>query len=642
MRQRELILAAALWAVLLVCAPLRAEEDADEQPPGYTLPELVVSAEALNESVEDPPAFVQVIDAKSYAGRMATTEEMLSSAVGVHMRDFGGLGQLSTISIRGTSADQVVVLIDGVRVNPASGGGVDFSSIPAEHIQRIEVLRGGESALYGEGAVGGVVNIVTRKAGTGEANTLGVSYGSFDTLRLSAARSAQLKKWSYLASIGYLHSSGAFPFVSNNGTELDDSDDRRDVRRNNGFDSRGLLIKAGFAATKMLDVSVQNELVSSRRGMPGLVTFPTPHAYSEQLREMLTVKSALAEVLPGLTLTSGGSLIFADQSYGDQAGEGTGVAIDSHQRQYAPEVRQALQYVWGAHQIWLLSGQYRLDILRDEQFDDPQRTTWSAALRDQIMLWGELLTVVPAVRYDSASEAGDQWSPKLGMALKPLSWLTIKANAGRSFRAPNFYELYFNQGFVVGNPQLKPERAWSMDGGVQFNTRIFNAEAVYFRSEIDDLIEYLLLSGFRYKPFNIGRAIISGYEGRAALRPVDCLALSAAYTYTDAIDDTDEPNRRGNQIPGRPRHKAAGKVELLIEPCTLFAEYRFISGNYVTRANTKLLEPRQVLNAGLIVRAGEHFRIGAEVKNLSDDRMVDVRGLPLPGRSVFLTLQSSF
>jgi outer membrane cobalamin receptor len=129
----------------------------------YTMGELLVTARRENESLDDPPVFVEIINMDKQVGRMITTEEVVSQATGVNVREFGGLGSASTISIRGSSSDQVVVLLDGIRLNPSGGGGVDLSTIPAEHIASIEVIRGGDSAFYGDGALGGVINIKTKK-----------------------------------------------------------------------------------------------------------------------------------------------------------------------------------------------------------------------------------------------------------------------------------------------------------------------------------------------------------------------------------------------------------------------------------------------------------------------------------------------
>ncbi|HPQ70580.1 MAG TPA: TonB-dependent receptor [bacterium] len=637
------LLAAALPAFL--SSALAQDEAAEnvEYARAFEDDEIVVSARRINESVDDPPVFVDIIEMDQFSGRFVTTEEAISQAAGVNVRSFGGLGKLSTISIRGSSANQVVVLVDGVRINPAVGGGVDLSTIPPEHIERIEVIRGGDSAFYGEGAVGGVVNIVTKKCAGEDTNTIAVTYGSFNTGRVAATRSQGFEKTSYFVSGTYLHSDGNFPFINNNGTEYNKKDDYDDIRENNETDSGGLLVKVDRNFGAHLNLAGQNEFFISDIGVPGMVTFPSPHVNQRDMRNTSTFSFAVTDLITrGLNFNTRLSHRFASTDYDDRQGEQTGVPLETYQEEYAPEAEQSIQYIWGTHQIWTLSGIYGLNFLKDEEFDDPQRTTWAAALRDQIFLFNEILTIVPAVRYDDVSDMGNQWSPKFGLSIKPLDWLVLKGNAGRSFRAPNFNEMYYNHGFVEGNPDLKPERATNVDAGLQIPTPWFFVEGAYFRSDVEDLIEYVLISGFRYKPYNIGQARLEGMESLLKLYPVRYFTLTGSYTLTYAIDTTDYPNRTDRQIPGRPRHKGFGRLEGHLSSFHPFVEYHYIGGNFITQANTKLLPERQIVNAGLVVEPGEGFKTGFEVKNVADEQAVDVRGFPLPGRSFFVNFEANF
>jgi iron complex outermembrane receptor protein len=628
---------ALLW---LLAFPVLAD---DEAPPAV-LPQYDVHARTINESLTDPPVFVEVIDMAKFQGRFATTDEAVRQAVGVNVRDFGGLGQMSTISVRGSSSDQVVVLLDGVRLNPATGGGVDFASIPADHIARIEVIRGGDSALAGDGAVGGVVNLVTKKAAKGSATTLDATYGSFGTLRASAMRSQGFARGSYLVGANLLHTDGNFFYTSNNGTELDDGDDFRATRRNNGADSRGVLAKGTWRPSDSVDLAAQGEYAASRKGLPGMVTFPSPHASQEDQRATASLVAAFADAgAKGLSFRTEVAYRFSALDYDDPRGEqNAGVPTTTTRREHAPSVDETATYVWGTHQILTLGGTYRREMLDDPDFGDPARDGFAVTLRDQVLLWGQRITIVPAVRYDHVTGVGDQWSPKLGLHVRPVPWLAFKGNVSRSFRAPNFSELYLNQGFVEGNPDLKPETGWTYDGGAQVTTKWVDAEAAYFRSDLDDLIEYVLVSGFRYKPFNLSRAEIQGVELSASIHPLPWFEAAGSYTLTYAIDRAGEPNRDGRQIPGRPRDKGFARLALRYAPLAVYGEYHYIGGNYVTRAGTKLLPARNVVNAGVVLSPTENFRLGVDVKNLLDDEVTDVRGFPLPGRSVFATVGGTF
>jgi iron complex outermembrane receptor protein len=636
------ILWTALFCLLLGGAARAADEG--DAPPGATLPEVTVTARGLNESTEDPPAFVEVIPMDRFAGRLISTEEALRQAAGVNVRNFGGLGAYSTVSIRGSSSDQVVVLVDGVRLNEAAGGGVNLGAIPPDQIARIEVYRGGESALFGEGAIGGVVNIITRDGAGAPGAHAGASYGSFDTLRLTVSNTAGGEQWRAFAGGSLFHTDGDFPFRNDNGTTLDRRDDFWDVRENNAIDSRNLLLRGGWSPTAQFDMAAHNDLYSAQAGSPGLTTFPSPDAGVKLLRDLSSLSFALTGLgVSGLSAKATLSHRYEWSRFRDDRGEQTGVPILSTRAEYEPAAQQTVSYAWGTHQLWTLTGGWDGLRLRAPEFGDPSRDSGAGALSDQVQFFAERLVALAAVRYDYFSDFGGQWSPKAGLSGKPWEPLTLKGNVGRSFRAPNFTELYFNQGVVTGNPELKPETSMHCDAGLQAAWRPwFFFEGAWFRNDVEDLIEYELISGFRYKPFNVGQARLEGMELSLRAGWPPHIALSGAYTLTYAIDETDDPNRRGNQIPGRPRHVAFGRLEGRAGPVAPFVEFNYVGGNYVTAANTKLLPERKLWNAGLTISQDASVRLGLEVKNLTDEQVVDVRGFPLPGRAIYTTADCSF
>lgn len=634
----------ACLAVLLGASATFAADQEEEAAEEQELPEITVQAGRINESTQDPPAFVEIIEMDQFQGRLISTEEAIRQAAGVNVRSFGGLGATATVSVRGSSADQVTVYVDGVRLNNTVGGGVDLSTIPAAQIERIEVVRGGASALYGEGAVGGVVNIVTKKGTSRPRTTASLTTGSFNTWQLAAGHSQGSDKWDMLVGASLLHSDGNYGFLNDNGTSLDESDDFTDTRINNELDARQLLLRGAWRPTAQIDLAAHNDLYTSESGVPGIVTFPSPHVWQSKLRNLSMVSLALSGLgLSGLSLKTRAGFRYDSSRYRDTAGDQTGVPVASDRAEVEPSVEQSLLYAWGTHQLWTLLGEYRHTELEDDDFSSPHRDAWAASLGDQVFLWGEILTLTGMIRYDDVSGVDDQWSPKGGLLCRPWSHLAIKGNLGRSFRAPNFTELYLNQGLVIGNPDLQPETSTQYDAGLQaIWLPWFFAEGAYFRNEVRDLIEYLLIGGFRYKPFNIGRARLEGMELSWRVKPAEFLNLSGAYTLTYAIDTTNQRNREDRQIPGRPRHVGFGRLEGRVDIFQPFVEYHYVGGNYLTQANTKLLPERQIWNIGVVHHLKDTMRVGWEMKNLTDEQVVDVRGFPLPGRSLYLTWEAEF
>ena len=166
------------WASSPFHSPSLAASRAEEPPP-VLMDEQEVRLPRTGAGA-DPTAAATVVEASRFAGEAKDVAGLVATSPGVAVNDYGGLGQLTTVSIRGSTADGVLVLLDGLPLNTAFGGAVDLSSIPRGWIERIEVLRGPEGALYGAGALGGVVNVITRRTAAGQWSAEGTG-GSFGT-----------------------------------------------------------------------------------------------------------------------------------------------------------------------------------------------------------------------------------------------------------------------------------------------------------------------------------------------------------------------------------------------------------------------------------------------------------------------------
>ena len=173
---------------------------------------VAVRADEFPEYPDDPSAFVTVINARDYDEEFETVEDVLGKVAGVNVRRFGGLGAHSTVSIRGSKGEQVLVLVDGMRLNSAQRSSVDLSTLPLRSVERIDVVRGGGSARYGSDAVGGVISITTRSADTGDQAAASLTAGRFETLGADVFAARKLENVS--ASVGYsrLRSENDFRF----------------------------------------------------------------------------------------------------------------------------------------------------------------------------------------------------------------------------------------------------------------------------------------------------------------------------------------------------------------------------------------------------------------------------------------------
>ncbi len=589
------------------------------------------------------PAFVTVIQLDGDLPRFQTLPELLSSAVGVTVRDFGGLGKLSTISIRGSSANQVIVLLDGIRINTASNAGVDLSSLPLDTIEKIEILRGADSAVFGSGAIGGVVNLVSRKESSpGWSGSGSLSYGSWNTLNTSIGAWLNHEKYRLSLTAGIKRTDGDFPFINDSGTAFNPDDDFRDRRSNNDMDAYEAAVRFQSKALPNSTLSGNIEGFYADKGIPGMTTFPSE--YATQTDRRLTANLRL-ETRPFGDDTH---LFFVEphvkylgMDFEDPYGEQTGVPIFTRQRTNASGIRAGWSYSdYRAGSG--LSFHYDSESLNDNFFGGVSRDAFAVNTRFEHAVVKDSVWASAHLRYDRLSDTGDHWSPKLGLRWFITDRLSIKSNAGYGFRAPSFNELYLEAGYTTGNPDLKPENAVSFDAGILYEARRWRVESAWFRIDADDLIQYQLVAGFRYKPFNIGRSRSEGIEIDISVNPGGGFTLSGSYTYDRAIDRSGEPNLDGKIIPGRPEHDLFTRLSWTGQNLTVWTEGHYLSGNYVTRANTKKLDNRLTGNAGFNWNFGPHLQTGFEVKNITASEVVDVRGFPLPGRAFFASAKITF
>lgn len=608
-----------------------------------TLEPVVVEESPIKPPLEYPSAFSTVIDLKDFGGEYNTTSEILSFSPGVLVRDFGGFGQLQTLSIRGSSNDQAVILLDGVRLNTALGG-VDLSTIPLDYVERFEIIRGGSSALVGTDAIGGVVNIVT-KGSDKPFTTSSVAYGSFNTLNINLSRAQNFGNLSYFFSITHAQSEGDFKFESVNDLIL--------TRINNEFLSESFLGKVDYDLNGW-KVDFLNEFFFDDRGVPGLGEFQEAHSNQQDVLNLTSMKLSKDNFLRD---DFEFETVFFHRFYQlnfTNPDPTLGAPIDNLERDLAFGVNPKLTWFAPFNQIVTFATELREEILTDKDFGEPKRFTFSAFLSNEIHLFDDLLLVEPIVRYDlirtSAQEQTNsfpgvigsssvttttesEFSPKLGIIISPFRFLSVKGNVGRSFRAPSFLELFFpNEGFISGNPHLKPESSFDFDFGVVFSHPRIGFEIDYFRSKIDDLILFVFVSPNRIEPLNVGNATEQGIETSLILRPLSFIELFAGYTFLDG-----KLEATGAQLPGRPKNKFDLRGVLKLRFFTLFWETHFLGKIPLTPfPNSATTDASTVDNVGGTVEWKNVF-LTLEIKNVFNN--LDVRNafdFPLPGRTVFV------
>jgi iron complex outermembrane receptor protein len=238
-------------------------------------------------------------------------------------------------------------------------------------------------------------------------------------------------------------------------------------------------------------------------------------------------------------------------------------------------------------------------------------------------------------------------SPQIGIRLGVTRTLELRANAARAERPPDFLELFGNQGSVAGNPALVPEHGENWDAGAAWSGGLASfhvtAEAAHFESRSRDLIVYVRNSPSSVKAQNISNARVRGAEFSLQLTAPAGLSLSASATRQSSVDQGDIPFWRGKQLPQRPEEQAFARIDWRNGPLRAGADVHYLGHNYLDRYNRDRVAARTLIGASLaFVPWLDGVLLTLEGKNLTDQRAHDVASFPLPGRSLFVSVQVRF
>lgn len=610
----------------------RADKESDQ--PGTEIVEI--RAPRPTGLSSRPSALVSVVPAGERGTSVVTVPQLVREAPSVRIREFGGLGHLATVGLRGASPNQTLVLLDDVPISSSGSGGTDLSFLPAAFLDRVEILRGSASVLYGSGAMGGVVNLVTRAAGRARwwARLSGGSFGSW----LSSAGSEFCSgRTDFLLAASGLVTAGDFPFRDDRGTPNNPADDFETRRENNRARTAALLIKSKtrFGGGSTLSFTHQSSV--QERGVPGMLGFRSKDAYETSflalldLRTRIPLEEGLFEVSTRLQ-SNGHHLI-------DEAGQLTGVPLDSRQEFTDLVTFARVVLPWQeAHMVRLQAEAGQL-ALRDPAFGNPDRKKLALAASGDFSLVKDLLVLCPAVRLGYDSNVGLQLVPALGFAAGPFGGTVFRINLSRAYRLPDFNELYLRGGFAEGNPKLLPESAWGADLGVEWaGFQKWSVVVAGFYERYSNVIVFEPAGNFRYRPLNTGATDVGGLELEIGAPLAESLDLSAHYSLLLSADRSGRSNRSGNRLPGWPVHTAGLRLSGKWRKLLWEGELNYVGSNYVNAANTKELAARLLVDAGLGVDAGEGMVVMIQARNLSNTQVQDVRGFPLPGISFFLTV----
>ena len=461
--------------------------------------DVVVTASRIPQARDTVIGDISVINQQSIqTSGQSTLTELLQSQPGVEIESNGGIGSLSNIRLRGNNIQSVVVLIDGMRVSAAANGLTNFSQIDLAQIERIEILRGPASSLYGSDAIGGVIQIFTKQGSEGTHITASAGYGSYNTKKASSNISGSLIDTSYSISVASVTSDSFSSVNAKTGIDAD-----KDPFRN--------LSVNGNIRHKINDAHEVSFQAFANEGHINLDgnNFPGYQNNRQQIFALSSKNSLTDFWLSNLKL---GQSVDVANAVGDYGISNT---------------RSTQNQIYWQNALKLPLGNL---LIAYDRIEDKVKATTDYSVKSRVNN-GYLASYQfnqnnhafnISAREDSNSQFGDHTTGNINYALNFSDFWRISGSYGTSFRAPTFNDLYWPYqdfgawGSYAGNPNLKPETARNKEISLTYDQGHHRLSATLFENKIKNLIAGTQ-GLFNDSPINVGSASILGltltYEG---------------------------------------------------------------------------------------------------------------------------------
>ena len=633
-----------------------------------TLPERVVTATRIPTLIERIPAGVTVIDRATIEARgYASLSDALSAVPGARMVASGGLGGTASLFVRGTNSNHVLVLRDGVPVNDPSdpGGLYNFGVDSLADVERIEVVRGPMAGIYGSGAIGGVVNIISRKAEAGKPRVnLEIATGLPRALKLAAGISGRQDMVDYKLGFDHRAERG-----------FDTTPQRMSIYNGarNGYKGTSLNAEIGVTPVEGTRIFLGARARTATFGIDNL-GFPIydAHLYrgkddslsgragitSKLLDGRLETSLILSHLVTHRHYTQPLEAADPNQAEGNSRYRGERTILAWEGSYKLPDAGPA------ADTSLLFGLSHQIDgsraTLDSAFFGAPYRQSLRATAHStaghvgiQTTLF-DRLTLTGDARQEEGRYGGGAFTWRSGGVLAiPEAWSRLKASYGTGFRAPSLYDLFGidNSGYA-GNPRLRPERSTGWEAGAAIDLPAFGRkdaatlEWTWFDNSIRDLIQIVYNPSFTASTSqNVARARSQGYEAAVTLRPADWLEAQFAYTLTDARNLTTR-----TKLLRRPREQLSASARitpllgLTIAPEVIYtgAFQDFLYDDTGTPTGPGRAKSGAILNLTVSYEIKPGITAYIDGRNLTGSRFETANGYQTPGARVLAGVRAGF
>jgi vitamin B12 transporter len=608
-----------------------ADSNALAEP--VALPTVVVTPTRLPTPESEVGSSITVItDEEIQRKQERTLPDALKDVPGLNVVQTGGPGGTTSVFIRGANSNQTKVFIDGIDATDPATGTFNFEHILTWDLERVEVVRGPQTGLYGADAIGGVINIITKK-GSGPGQFAGsLEGGSFGTFNQNAGVSAAAERYNFYFDFAHFHSSD---------TPVTPSDlvpPGRSVQ-GDAYDNKTFSGRFGANLTDNFDIGVVTRYIDTSLRFTGDDVLGPESLKSTEADEQL--------------FTRGTAHLVSFDGFLDQT---VGLAYTKfNQRDFDPNPPSAVASFFNGDRLnadWqgnvkLMEGQiltFRAEHQRDQITTPVAEITEDAGMVQLQSSIGERFFNAVSVRYDSYDTFGAKPTFRIAPALMiPETGSKLKGSVGTGFKAPTLAEMFqnFPSFNFFGNPSLKPETSTGYDLGFEQTAleKHLQFGATYFHNDIDNLVT-INDTGTSFQ--NVGKATTYGVENFLAYTPWDPLTLRADYTFLIAKNDILD-----QELLRRPKHKAGLDAAWHVTDAAVLSATLLYVGPWFDVDRAGMISGVPANGYVLVNLAGSNdlgngLTAFARIDNLLDRHYQDPIGFLRPGLGVFVGVRVAF
>ena len=599
-----------------------------QEIPAYQLGKIVVTATKTEQYQAEVGSSTTVITSDDLKKEGKTfVLDALRDVPGVSVMQYSSFGGATSIYLRGSKPGHTLVMIDGVEVNDPMGidRSFDFAHLLTDDVQKIEVVRGPQSTLYGSDAIGGVINIITKKGkGRPRWKTL-FEGGSYNTFKESLSYGGSNERFNYYFSLIRLDSDGI-------SKAKDGSED--DAYRNTTFSNR-----LGYKILENVNLDLVFRYTDVKADIDDGAYQDDPN-YIAWWKDLVGKASLSQSVNSFWDYKLSFSYSRTKRMYRDDPD-----SVDAFDNTHNWYIGDDKKFEWQNNFIladWnTITAGFEYEEERGfsdgrnswDRFDRKSVDNKGYYLQDQINLGDKFFTTL-GIRIDDHELFGTETTYKISSAyIISRTGTRVKANWGTGFKAPSLYQLYSS----YGSPDLEPDKSNSYDFGFEqslLNNKI-SFGLIYFHNNFKNMVDFDMAT-FKYK--NIGRAKTKGIETELAFKPWKDLKIGINYTYLDT-----ENKETGKELGRRPKHQVALDINYkFLDKGNLNLSTTYVSSRWDDDANTKRLKQYAKIDLTVTYDLTKNFQIFARAENLFDKDYVQIRGYEMPKASFYAGVKASF